>query len=198
VRRASVYRFLTYSDKKLKMTVPNIVVVVPLLSILAAALVTDIASRRIPNGLSLGGAAVGLVANATLTGPSGLVFALLGCLLCLALFMPMYAGAGMAAGDVKLMAMVGAFLGPVNGFVACACTLVAGGALASIWIAWRNIHERVVGDAEPALADRLGISALPRTPLDKLPYAAAIALGTTVTAFQPVWLMAMLPEGVLP
>jgi prepilin peptidase CpaA len=178
------------------MTVPNIVVVVPLLSILAAALVTDMARRRIPNGLSLGGAAVGFVANATLLGPSGFIFALLGWLLCLALFMPMYAGAGMAAGDVKLMAMVGAFLGPVNGFVACACTLVAGGTFASIWIAWRNIHQRVVG--QPEFADRLGISALPRTPLDKLPYAAAIALGTTAIVFQPAWLMAALPEGVLP
>jgi prepilin peptidase CpaA len=178
------------------MTVPNIVIVVPLLSVLATALATDLAYRRIPNGLSLGGAALGLLTNATLLGPSGLAFALLGWLLCLALFLPMYAGAGMAAGDVKLMAMVGAFLGPMNGFVAFLCTLVAGGALASIWIAWRNIQERAGANSELAAADTVALSALPRTPLDKLPYATAIALGTTVVALQPAWLMAAL-KGVL-
>jgi prepilin peptidase CpaA len=180
------------------MTVPNIVVVVPLLSILATALVTDMAYRRIPNGLSLGGAALGLLTNATLLGPSGLIFALFGWLLCLALFMPMYAGAGMAAGDVKLMAMVGAFLGPVSGFVAFACTLVAGGTLAAIWIAWRNVQQRVVEKSDLAVADTAAISELPGTALDKLPYAAAIALGTTVVVLQPAWLLAALPKGVLP
>jgi prepilin peptidase CpaA len=179
------------------MTVPNIVIVVPLLSILATALATDLSYRRIPNGLSLGGAVVGLLTNATLLGPSGLIFSLLGWLLCLALFMPMYAGAGMAAGDVKLMAMVGAFLGPLNGFVACACTFVVGGALASIWIAWRNIQQRAVGNSELAVADTVALPALPRTALDKVPYATAIALGTAVVVIQPAWLMAAL-EGVLP
>ncbi len=178
------------------MIASNIVIVVPLLLILATALATDMAYRRIPNGLSLGGAAVGLLTNATLLGPSGLVFALLGWLLCLALFMPMYASAGMAAGDVKLMAMVGAFLGPVNGLVAFALTLVAGGALASIWIAWRNIQQRVAGNCELAVADTVALSAFPRSPLDKLPYATAIALGTTVVVLQPAWLMGAL-KGVL-
>jgi prepilin peptidase CpaA len=179
------------------MTVPNIVIVVPLLAILATALATDVAYRRIPNGLSLGGVVVGFLANATLLGPSGLVVALLGWLVCLALFMPMYASAGMAAGDVKLMAMVGAFLGPVNGFLACACTLVAGGALASIYLAWRNVQQRVGGNSELAVADTVAMVTLPPTSLDKLPYAAAIALGTAAVAFQPAWLTAAL-KGVLP
>jgi prepilin peptidase CpaA len=45
----------------------------------------------------------------------------------------------MGAGDVKLMALCGAFLGPVHIVVAAVVTLVAGGVLGTVWLFfWRN------------------------------------------------------------
>jgi prepilin peptidase CpaA len=166
-----------------------------MLSILALATTTDLLDRRIPNGLSLGGAALGLLVNAVAFGPGAFGLALLGWAACLACFIPLYFSGAMAGGDVKLMAMVGAFLGPVNGFVACICTLIAGAALASLCLAWRHLARRL--GAEPQLA----ISRTDRQPapaptaqhaFDKIPYAAAIAIGATV-AVPPVWLTEILP-----
>ena len=182
------------------MSAVNIVFAAPVLSIVALATTTDLLHRRIPNGLSLGGAAVGLLINSIEYGPGGFALALLGWAMCLACFIPLYISGGMAGGDVKLIAMVGAFLGPVDGFVACLCTLIAGAALGALCVAWRRVARRFAParqwaashvDQEPSSAPAL------EHRLDKIPYAAAIALGATVAVLQPLWLMEFLPE-VLP
>ena len=116
-----------------------------MLSMLALATSTDFVDRRIPNGLSLGGAVVGFAVHAYLFGRTGLGLSLLGWAVCLACFMPLYLGHGMAAGDVKLMAMVGAFLGPIDGFIACLFTLIAGATLASLALTWGGIARRLAG-----------------------------------------------------
>jgi len=172
------------------MSAPSFTVAVPLLAILAVATVSDLRTRRIPNGLSLGGTALGLLINAFTFGPSGLALAVIGCALCVGCLMPLYVSGGTAAGDVKLMAMVGAFLGPLNGFMACLFALVAGASLASLCLAWRNL-------AAHRLSTQLGLKPAPAVgnALDKIPYAAAIALGATAAVLQPTWLTAMLPLG---
>jgi prepilin peptidase CpaA len=166
------------------------------LSILAVATTSDLLNRRIPNGVSLGGAAVGLLINAVAFGPAALALALLGWAVCLTCFIPLYVTRGMAGGDVKLMAMVGAFLGPMNGFVACICTLIAGASLASLCLAWRHLARRLTQDPEwvGSGTDRQTKHALAvEGALDKIPYAAAIAVGTTVAVLQPIWLTELLP-----
>ena len=135
------------------MLTTNFTSAVPLLAIVTFAAVTDLRSRRIPNGLSLGGAALALVVSATLYGAAGLWMAVLGWLLSFAFFMPFYLGGGMAAGDVKLMAMVGAFLGPIHGLVACACTLMAGAGLASLIMAVRKLPAVFGRERSHALLD---------------------------------------------
>jgi prepilin peptidase CpaA len=157
------------------MSAPSLTVVVPLLAILAAATFHDLRTRRIPNGLSLGGAALGLLINAVVVGPSALVLAVLGWALCLVCFLPLYLSGGTAAGDVKLMAMVGAFLGPMNGFLALLFTLVAGALLAALTVAKRNL----VQSRQPLLL---------HSALDKIPYATAIALGALAAVVQPLWM----------
>jgi prepilin peptidase CpaA len=179
------------------MPMSQIVIVVPLLAILGLATSIDLVDRRIPNGLSLGGAVVGAIMQITLFGYGGLAAALLGWALCLACFIPFYVRGGMAAGDAKLMAMVGAFLGPWNGFVACVCTLIAGATLALAAVAWRSIVVRVaphLGWAATAASNEHGG---PAAAIDGIPYAAAIALGATVAAIQPAWLSTVLPASVL-
>ena len=65
-------------------------------------------------------------------GPSLFGFLLCGCLL-LTCFVFFHIGAG----DVKLMAMMGAFLGPQEGLEALLWTFILGGCLGAILLIWR-------------------------------------------------------------
>jgi prepilin peptidase CpaA len=94
------------------------------------ATVVDIRTRRIPNELTaaLAGIGVGLAA----TGVSGVsVWAsMAGFALGLALMMPGHALGATGAGDVKMMAAVGAVVGPATVVSAFLFTAIAGGVLA--------------------------------------------------------------------
>jgi prepilin peptidase CpaA len=84
------------------------------LAVGCAACVTDIQSRRIPNWLTFGAAAVALVFHAATRGGNGLLFAMAGWFLgALIMFVP-FALRGLGGGDVKLMAALGAWLGPAS------------------------------------------------------------------------------------
>jgi prepilin peptidase CpaA len=99
---------------------------------LLAATVIDLRTRRIPNmltasmaALGLGLAAAGASDNTIGASLAGLVFGLL-------LMLPGYALGATGAGDVKLMAAVGAILGPALVLLAFICTSIAGGVLAIV------------------------------------------------------------------
>jgi prepilin peptidase CpaA len=185
------------------MPAPTFIVAVPLLAILAVATWSDLRSRRIPNALSLGGAVLGILVNTATFGVAGAAFALVGWLLCLACFLPLYVSGGTAAGDVKLMAAVGAFLGPIYGFVACLVALLAGALLAALCIASQNVIEaRREPRAENTRSSPSGHElAEPLSPsanaLQKIPYAGAIALGAAAAVLQPSWLTSLLPLGAI-
>lgn len=72
---------------------------------------TDIASRRVPNALTIPAVGVGVAAHALVGGLPGASAALLGGLVGLAVFLPVFALGGMGGGDVKLMAALGAWIG---------------------------------------------------------------------------------------
>lgn len=87
-----------------------------LLLLVVPAAVFDYRERRIPNWLVLSGILVGLGMNIFLLyeNPSpvtGLWFSLEGLGLALVVYLPLYILRGMGAGDVKLMAAVGAIAG---------------------------------------------------------------------------------------
>ena len=92
-------------------------VVLVLLLIVAAAI--DVRTMRIPNWLTVTGAVMGLGLSAAIPwqelGPrwalDGFLWALGGMAAGLVLLLPLYALHVMGAGDVKLMGMVGAFVG---------------------------------------------------------------------------------------
>jgi Flp pilus assembly protein protease CpaA len=134
-----------------------------LLWLVAQAAVTDLAVRRIPNVLVLAGLCLALAWQLWTAAPAAAVLLWLGGAGAgLALFLPFYLLRGMAAGDVKLLAMVGAFLGPQAVLeVAVYSALVGGGmALALLQLArWRGTV---------ALA---------------LPYGVAIGVGTAAVVF---------------
>jgi prepilin peptidase CpaA len=84
------------------------------LAVGCAACVTDIQSRRIPNWLTFGAAGAAIVFHTIVEGGGGFVFATTGWLAgALIMFLP-FALRGLGGGDVKLLAALGAWLGPSN------------------------------------------------------------------------------------
>ena len=104
-----------------------------LVVLLMLAAFIDVRTFRIPNWLTYCGAAIGLALGAAiqwrLLGPvwafDGFLWSLGGLAAGLALMQPMYALRVMGAGDVKLMAMAGAFLGLGQVVPAVLCVFVA-------------------------------------------------------------------------
>lgn len=155
-------------------------------AIVAAA--TDIHGQRVPNWLSLSAAVLAVVLHTYLSGLSGLLFSLEGLTIGFALLIGFYAVGGMGAGDVKLLAAVGAFLGPWEVFQVFLYATVFGGiyAIAVIAYLWAVESSRAGGLV-------LGFRTLLRTGFQlegqmeswgrypKLRYAVVIALGVMVS-----------------
>lgn len=104
----------------------------PGLIVLLATLAGAICDRRgfrLPNRLTLGLLAAGCLWNTGLHGWSGLGHAFTGAAVGGALLLPVYLRGGMGAGDVKMLAAVGAWLGalPVMG------VFVVAGLAAGAW-----------------------------------------------------------------
>src|SRR3954447_17072657 len=103
---------------------------VVLLAALSWAVVTDVRSRRISNRLTYPLMALGLAANGLAGGWGGARDSALGWLLGAALLLlPCLLGA-MGAGDLKLLAAIGALKGPEFVLHAAVYTALAGGVLA--------------------------------------------------------------------
>lgn len=100
------------------------------LGVALTACVTDVRSRRIPNVLTLGGAAAALVFHAVTAEGAGIGTAAMGWLVGTAVFLPFFLLGGMGAGDLKLMAALGAWLGPAEAFAIAIYASLAGGVLA--------------------------------------------------------------------
>ena len=105
----------------------------------------DLRTRRIPNPLSVGTAALGLALAATGLSGITLTSSMLGFLVGLALMAPGRILGATGAGDVKLMAAVGAVVGFERMPVAFIGTALAGGALAVAIAARRGRLARTIG-----------------------------------------------------
>lgn len=151
----------------------------------AAAAVSDAARQRIPNALVLPGMVLGLAANALIPGGIGLGPAAAGLAAGLLAFLPFFLLRLLGAGDVKLIAMVGAFLGVGHLVGAMLATFVAGGVLA-LGVAWHAGRlGRMAGNLRLIVFGLLMRTALPGAPTValpapsvRMPYGVAIAVGT--------------------
>ena len=110
-----------------------------LLALILTAAAYDWKYRRIPNWLTFGGVFAGLAVNTYLLGPSGTFLGFGGAALALIVYLPLFALRAMGAGDAKLMAAIGALIGPFAWFSIFIYTALIGGviALASIIITGR-------------------------------------------------------------
>ena len=149
---------------------------------LAAAVVIDVRTRKIPNWLTgaIAGAGFGLAFGGGGVSPWN---ATLGLVLGLALMLPGHVIGATGAGDVKLMAAVGAFLGPSLEFRAFLYSALAGGIFAlAVAVRRGRLADTVLGTAQlvtaPA-ATRDAIVAPARG--NRFAYGPAIAAGTLIT-----------------
>jgi prepilin peptidase CpaA len=173
-----------------------------LMLLLIAAACVDVKRGRIPNWLVFAGAGFAIVYNGVgfilfdnyfsipFLRDNGWLVALKGLGVGLVAFLPLYVLRAMGAGDVKLMAMVGAFLCPWNALYAVLATLIAVGVLASGFLLWtgsvrralQNISLILRGTLHTAPAGCVDLQVAPGTSAGKLPYGVAIAREQS-----PIW-----------
>lgn len=157
--------------------------------VIAAAL--DLRSRRIPNWLNIGAAISGLAASTLAGGVPGSLDSLMGIGTGLLLLLPFFAIRVLGAGDVKMLAAIGSFVGPTGVFLCGLYGMIAGGVLALLalipgrrgQVARENIRTMFM-----SAALRIGGGAGPEVRLEsntaaRLPYAVALAAGTIAWMF---------------
>lgn len=160
-----------------------------LLLLLLAAAVNDVRSFRIPNALTVPGMLLGLLIGAV-DSPnawSGLLDSMAGLAVALVCLMPLHAFRVMGAGDVKLMAAAGAFLGFPDVLPAIFFVVATGGVLAVGYIvvhraatrAARNVGT-IMRSLTVAAWTRTAPAAPASTSIGRLPYGVCIFAGTAI------------------
>ncbi len=146
------------------------------------AAIVDLRARRIPNALTVLLAAGGFTLAAT--GASGLSIgaSAAGFVIGLALMLPGHALGATGAGDVKLLAAVGAVVGPATVVMAFLYTALAGGLLAVAVALHRGRLGATLAGAgrmvsAPGAVHR-HVASLDRS--SRFPYGPAIALGSLI------------------
>jgi prepilin peptidase CpaA len=109
-----------------------------LLLLTGAAALTDFRTRRIPNALTGAGIVTGLLLHTVADGWSGLGFSAAGMAAGFSLYLVLYAIRAMGAGDVKLMAAVGALAGTSAWFTIFVATAITGGIAALVLSVWKR------------------------------------------------------------
>ncbi len=184
---------MNYGDEMVNTTTALLLFV-----LLGVAVATDLKSRRIPNLLLLPALSLALMLHAIDAGLAGLVTAAGGLALGLAMLLPLYAVGGMGAGDVKLLGVIGSFLGPGGAVVAGLTTMIAGAVLGIVFLLWQRCWPALGTQiAQFSSAHNIAAATPPifqpaQTGSRKsyIPYAPAIAAGTIVA----LWYLDFLPE----
>jgi prepilin peptidase CpaA len=174
---------------------PPVTILLVLIAFTAA--VFDIRSRRIPNWLNLSGIILGFALNALLAYPyplEGLKHAGVGMLFAFAVYFVLYLIHAMGAGDVKLMAALGAILAsPSNWFRLFIIVALIGGIFAlTLLLAKGRVRKTLWNVA--FLLNELGHARAPfmrREELDvKSPKAVTLPHGFTIAVGCLVFLVA--------
>ena len=154
----------------------------------ACGALVDARQRRLPNRLTLPLWLTGLAFAFGVGGWAGLGVALAASMILMLPYLVLFVFARGGAGDAKMMAAVGAWLGLADGMVALMAVLVAGvlvGVSWSIahregWVLARNLMTASTGAASAVVTGRPGeiAEAMPRaSTLTRFPYGVAILLG---------------------
>jgi len=160
----------------------------PVLLLGVAACAFDLRTRRIPNVLTLSAATAAVLFHLVTGGWSAAGWSLAGLVVGALLFFPMFALRGMGAGDVKLLAAIGAWLGPGQVAAVALATSIVGGAIAIVVALAHGYLRKALTNLYLVLVHWrvVGVRPLPEVTLEKargprLAYAVPIAIGTVVT-----------------
>lgn len=161
------------------MSIEQMLTTALLTGLLGIAVAIDLYCHRIPNPLIALGVVVGLVAQFHFAGVAGLWHGAVGMLVGFGIFLPLYAAGGMAAGDVKLMAMVGALLTPAGAFWAALFSMIAGGVCGLVLVILHGQAKQTLGRYWLMARTRTYLVPEPNEVAGKpFPYAVAVLLGT--------------------
>ena len=156
-------------------------------SILVIASIGDLRTRRIPNRLVAVLAVLGLAFSVTQRPiVPGALHGIEGLAVGLACWLPFYALGWLGAGDVKLFAAAGAWLGPMRALEGSLLGALAGAVLAVMWM----LKTQGVRNAIQTLGMAAGSPGLLSTARSEkarsvLPYGVAIAFGAICAAWIP-------------
>jgi len=156
-------------------------------AILIVAAIGDLRTRRIPNRLVAVLAVLGIAYSvARAPGIPGLSQAGGGLLAGLACWLPFYLMGWLGAGDVKLYAAAGAWLGPARSVEGALVGALFGAVLSLIWMAKSQGMKRAaqtlgMAAATPGMLTPDGSSSKRST----LPYGVAIAFGALWAGWMP-------------
>jgi prepilin peptidase CpaA len=142
--------------------------------IASIAVYFDVRERRIPNRLVGPAMVLGLVLNLVAFGPGGLLFSLTGLLLGGLLFLAPVALLGRGAGDLKLLAALGALCGPSVVLWTGLWAGVFGAVCALVALIWTRRTGAVL--AGMAMDVSTGTFPIARSAI-AIPYAVPIGLG---------------------
>jgi prepilin peptidase CpaA len=163
-------------------------------AVLLLAAWNDMTQRKIPNTLLLVASVWALLWSTTAAGV-GLSAALIGGVVALGVFLGFYVTGAMGAGDVKLMGVVGLFLGQSDVLSLCMSVLIAGGLQSVIWAVWTSRLREVLSSTWQTLSHSMfslaggtwPVQAEPVTLHGSMPYALAIAAGTGAHLLLKFW-----------
>ena len=156
------------------------------ITLVAAALI-DGYQLKVPNWLTFPMIVSAWIASAVFFGWAGLGWSMLGTVLGLGLLLPAYAIGGMGAGDVKLLAGVGAWVGVTNTLWAFVVSVVAGAVIALGMVlyrrAWRRHQNQFLAILTEILVVRdpsqlSAMAAERKSSMLLLPYGIPIAIGS--------------------
>ena len=140
-----------------------------LATLLALATWFDIRQSRIPNSIVCLVLVLGFGTQASVSGWTGVVSAGYGFAVALVLLLPFYALRALGAGDVKLIASVGAFVGAKSILGTIVAIMLCGGVFALAVVATQRLKaSTTAGPVDMPLETRK----------TKFPFAASIACGT--------------------
>jgi prepilin peptidase CpaA len=154
---------------------------------LLISLITDVYKRRILNIITIPSILIAIVYYTVTLGVPGLIFSGKGFIVGLGLLLIPYLLGGMGAGDVKLMAAIGALMGTSFVFYSFIYTALVGGAIAIILIIkekgfWHPLKSFLFNVT--FFRSNLGsmiISKREQPSSISFPYGVAIVLGTFCT-----------------
>ncbi len=169
---------------------------VAVIGAVGVASVTDVRARRIPNRLTLTILLAGLGLNAAFFGADGLLSSGAGSMVGLGLLLPLFLLGGLGAGDVKLLAALGALKGPEFAFFTCLWAGVVGGAMALLGLLRSRKLGLALGNLALGLLHLLHFRMNPFDAKDgslisagRFPYAPAIAIGAIAVMGGARWMV---------